>query len=83
MRRIVERLLEIIGVAMGRAENSEPELVGSIGDVRAIIGMRNRIAHGYDQLDYVTLWRAATVSVPMLRAGIEQLLNQSPSNEPE
>jgi len=75
VRRIVERLLEVIGEAVGRAEDVDPVFVASIVDVRAVTGMRNRIAHGYDQLDHTILWRTATVSVPLLRAEIEQLLS--------
>jgi uncharacterized protein with HEPN domain len=71
----IERLLEVIGEAVGRAEEVDPVFVASIVDVRAVTGMRNRIAHGYDQLDHTILWRTATVSVPVLRAEIEQLLS--------
>ncbi|HET9662443.1 MAG TPA: DUF86 domain-containing protein [Thermomicrobiales bacterium] len=78
VRRIVERLLEVIGEAVGRAEAVDPVFVASIVDVRAVTGMRNRIAHGYDQLDHTILWRTATVSVPLLRAEIEQLLSIEP-----
>ncbi len=88
VRRIVERLLEVIGEAVGRAEAVDPVFVASIVDVRAVTGMRNRIAHGYDQLDHTILWRTATVSVPLLRAEIEKLLSiepeqlhRSPDNE--
>ena len=81
MRRIVERLLEIIGEAVGRAEAVDPALVATIVDVRAVTGMRNRIAHGYDQLDHTILWRTATVSVPLLRADIEHLLGIDPLHE--
>ena len=73
--RRIERLLEVIGEAVGRAEDVDPVFVASIVDVRAVTGMRNRIAHGYDQLDHTILWRTATVSVPLLRAEIEQLLS--------
>ena len=79
MRRIVERLLEIIGEAVGRAEAVDPVFIANFVEVRAVTGMRNRIAHSYDQLDHTILWRAATVSVPLLRAEIEQLLSIDPT----
>ena len=84
-RLIVERLMEIVGEAMNRATKSEPDIVEYIPDARAIIGMRNRISHGYDQIDNETVWQTAVTEVSALRIGIEQQLRDGgywPSDRP-
>jgi uncharacterized protein with HEPN domain len=43
-------------------------------DWRAIAGMRDRVSHGYDAIDYDLLWQAAETLVPGLLATIEQML---------
>ncbi len=59
-RRAAERSLEIIGEALRRIERDDPDTVERISDYRRIIGLRNRIAHEYDDLDDATLWSAMT-----------------------
>jgi uncharacterized protein with HEPN domain len=51
LRSAVERQFEIIGEALNQAEIDNSELSTLIPDVRRIIGMRNRIIHGYDSVD--------------------------------
>jgi len=55
-------------------------LASHIPDVQAIVGMRNRLAHGYDaDLDDVVLWKTATMSIPVLMEAVDQLLGQDPA----
>ena len=44
---------------------------------RPISGMRNRIAHGYDGIDFEYVWIAATESIPDLKVAIENILGNS------
>lgn len=37
-------------------------------------GMRDRVTHGYDAIDYDVLWRAVEKRVPGLLATVEQML---------
>ncbi len=76
LRRIVERLLEIIGEAINQAIRIEPDLVHEIPDALVIVGMRNRIAHGYDDLNDDVIWDAATLDAPALANVLRQLLDQ-------
>ncbi len=71
-----ERLFEIVGEALSRAERSEPEIVASIPNARNIIGMRNRITHGYDAIDNETVWTAAVKHAASLRDQINAILEQ-------
>jgi uncharacterized protein with HEPN domain len=42
-----------------------------------IVGTRNRIAHGYDQVDWQIVWHIATSDVPQLLKDIERLAHGS------
>ena len=68
----VERNFEIIGEALKRALEIDPEL--PITDARKIIGMRNIIAHNYDEVEAINLWGTVKKNVPVLRSEIEALL---------
>jgi uncharacterized protein with HEPN domain len=53
-----------------------PELRGDIPELSQIVGLRNRIAHSYDDLDHTTLWETATEDIPTLLPRIEVLLDR-------
>jgi uncharacterized protein with HEPN domain len=74
LRSAVERQFEIIGEALNQAEIEQPELAASIPDLRRIVGLRNRIIHGYDSVDDQLLWQVVHTHVPSLARQLEQLL---------
>jgi uncharacterized protein with HEPN domain len=41
---------------------------------RQIIGMRNRLIHGYDIVDYDIVWSTVTQDLPLLVAELEAIL---------
>ena len=43
-------------------------------DLRQIVGMRNRLVHGYDQLDLDVVWDVTLKHVPKLLAQVESIL---------
>lgn len=75
LRQVVERNLEIIGEALVRLRAADPDTAARITDLYRIIGLRNRLAHGYDEeIDDTLVWRAVQESLPILRAEAETLL---------
>lgn len=56
LRSGVERQLEILGEALNRALADEPTLEKRIPEARRIVGIRNRIIHGYDSVDDEIIW---------------------------
>jgi len=72
-RAAVERKFEILGEALNRAEESAPELTKRVPEIRRIIGMRNRIIHGYDAVDDEIVWDTVQQKIPSL---LEQLSTQ-------
>ena len=67
------RLVEIIGEAATRIDN---ELKASNPQVpwREIIGMRNRLTHGYDTVDLKVLWDTIAEDLPPLITDPEKII---------
>jgi uncharacterized protein with HEPN domain len=74
LRSAVERQFEIVGEALNQAQADEPELSNLIPDLRRIVGMRNRIIHGYDSVDDELLWQTIQSHIPPLTRRLAELL---------
>lgn len=70
----LERLVEIIGEAARRlsveTREAHPEIPWS-----QIVGMRDRLAHGYDQVDLDRLWVVVDQDLPKLTADLERIVD--------
>jgi len=67
LRSAAERQFEIIGKALHQAEVDDPEVTELLPELRRIVGMRNRIIHGYDSVDDELLWQSIQNNIPSLR----------------
>jgi len=65
-RRAVEREFEIIGEALNRLSQVDPETAAKISELRRIVDFRNRIIHGYDTVDDVVVWGVIQSHLPKL-----------------
>lgn len=74
LRSAVERQFEILGEALNRASESYPASLSSLPDVPRIVGMRNRIIHGYDSVDDEIVWDAIQHHIPPLLAALPDIL---------
>ena len=74
LRSAVERQLEIVGEALARASVVAPELQSEVTDVASVIAFRNRLAHGYFQIDPSLVWDALTNDVPGLQRELARAL---------
>ena len=74
LRSASERQFEIIGEALHQAEVDDPEVTDRLPELHRIVGMRNRIIHGYDSVDVELLWQTIQHNIPPLSKHLEQLL---------
>ncbi|MCX6234354.1 MAG: DUF86 domain-containing protein [Bacteroidetes bacterium] len=72
LRRAIEREFEIIGEALHYIDKIDSNL--EISSKRQIIGMRNRVIHGYDKIDDEIVWGTIVRHLPILKAEVAKLL---------
>jgi len=74
LRRAVEREFEIIGEALNRIEKIDGNI--SINGKRQIIGLHNRVIHGYDKIDDEIIWGIIVRHLPVLKNDVEKLIEK-------
>jgi uncharacterized protein with HEPN domain len=72
------RLLEIVGEAASRMTPEDRALYPDI-PWPPMVGLRNRLIHGYDDVDLDILWQIITQDLPPLIATLERYLPAVPS----
>ncbi len=72
-KKAVERNIEIIGEAVNRI-SKRTDCVIEIKNTQKIIGMRNRIAHEYDNISDEIIWTIIIRELPKLRTEVVDLL---------
>ena len=73
-KRAVERNIEIIGEAVNRILKKDKDF--EIANAQKIIGVRNRIAHGYDKISDDLIWSIVINHLPKLKGEISELLSK-------
>ena len=71
------RLLEVIGEAATRIpedfRSQHPQVHWS-----QIVGLRNRLIHGYDAVDFDVVWQIVRDELPVLIVDLEAIINGDP-----
>ncbi len=75
LKMAIEREFEIIGEAMNRILKIDNKI--SISSSRKIVDLRNYLSHGYDSVDYNTLWGIISKHLPKLEIEIIDLLKDN------
>jgi uncharacterized protein with HEPN domain len=70
-------IVEVIGEAAGQVAPEVQERYPEIPWPK-VIGMRHRLIHGYDVVDYDILWDTVTVNLPPLIVELEKILGSEP-----
>ena len=76
LRAAVERQFEIIGEALNQMFKRDASLALRISDHRRIIAFRNRLIHGYADIDHEVVWGVLETNLPTLRLEVEALLSE-------
>jgi len=74
------RLLEIVGEAASRTSESTRSSHSELPWIQ-IIGLRNRLIHGYDEVDFDILWTILQEDLPPLVIQLKQSLSDPQRNE--
>jgi uncharacterized protein with HEPN domain len=77
LRSAVERQFEIIGEALNNAAAAETSLPAQIPEFHRIVGLRNRLIHGYDNVDDEILWDIVQSKLAPLKARIDGILREA------
>jgi uncharacterized protein with HEPN domain len=67
------QLVQIIGEAAGRIPRETRDKYPSLPWAE-IIGMRNRLIHGYDTIDLDILWQVVSVDIPPLVCELQRVI---------
>lgn len=67
------RLMEVVGEAAGRVSTEGQASLPRI-PWNQIVGLRNRLIHGYDSVDMDILWNILSSDLPLLVAELEPAL---------
>ncbi len=70
------RLVEIVGEAANRVSVQTQAKYPSVPWPQ-IIGLRNRLVHGYDEVDFDVLWRIVREDLPPLAAELRKILGEN------
>lgn len=81
IHQVVERNIEIIGEALLRMERADFSTASRITDYRQVIGLRNRLVHGYDDIDRQRVWEILQRSLPILERDVRALLDEAMRGE--
>lgn len=73
-KRAIERNLEIIGEAVNRILKKDNKF--KLSNAAKIIGTRNRIIHGYDNISDDLIWSIVINHLPKLKEEVVRLLNE-------
>jgi len=76
LQSAVERQFEICGEALGHLRG-EDEIERIVPDLHKIIGLRNRLIHGYDSIDYEMLWSVVVHKIPELHRQLTSVLEDA------
>ncbi len=74
LRSAVERQFEIIGEALRQMLMKDDSLASRISDTKRIIAFRNRLIHGYADIDKEVVWGILETNLPRLHQEIQALL---------
>jgi uncharacterized protein with HEPN domain len=73
LRSAVERQFQVIGDALNRLVQADPELASSIPDLPRIVAFRNILVHGYASVDDRLVWQVVQDRLPSLAAALRDV----------
>lgn len=66
--------LQVIGEAMSRLRRQDPDIARRISYRDRMVDFRNALVHGYDDINFETVWRIVETFLPILDDEVNTLL---------
>ena len=80
-RQLALHTMLMFGHAASIIRSADRDVFDRIPELYRVIGLRNRIAHGYEyQLEDRLIWETATQSIPTLLTDVCQILSNPPTH---
>ncbi|KQV96209.1 hypothetical protein ASC91_01215 [Pelomonas sp. Root1237] len=73
LRSAVERQFLILGEALGRVRQLDPNLASRIADLNQAVALRNQLAHGYAEIDDAIVWGVVAGPLEQMLSELESL----------
>jgi uncharacterized protein with HEPN domain len=77
-RSAVERQFEILAESLNVAARYDTTLEDRIPEIRVVVGLRNRIAHEYDELDDQVIWDTINQDLDGLSTHLSDVVEDMP-----
>ena len=77
----IVRVVEVIGEAASRVSSQRRASIPDIPWER-VVGMRNKLIHGYDAIHYDTVWLTVEESIPTLIAALGSIVAEIDRRDP-
>lgn len=74
LRSAVERQFMIVGEALSQLRKIDPDVAAQISDLRAAVGLRNVLVHGYATVEDARVWEVVEVGLAKLVVELDALL---------
>lgn len=74
LRSAVERQFEIVGESLNQARQLEETVASLVPDLPRIVGLRNRLIHGYATVNNQIIWSIVHNDLPLLEQQLETVL---------
>jgi uncharacterized protein with HEPN domain len=72
LKSAVQWQISVIGEALNNALKMDPSL--SITNARKVVDMRNKLIHGYDEVEDNVVWNVIIKYLPLLKDEVEKML---------
>ena len=73
----MERFIEVVGEAASKVSETKRHSLTTV-PWHEIVGMRNRLVHGYASVDHDVVWAVVTSDLPALIAALDKALGDEP-----
>lgn len=77
IRSAVERQFEIVGEALSKVRAEDPDVAAMVQGLAKIVGLRNRLIHGYDTVDDEIVWDIVQTKINPLALRLEHILEKA------